>query len=429
MRKLNALLLLAFAALPIIGNAGEISFWDIQRKGANFFPNRHMAKRFNDASGAGIVLARLACNKWLNGRPQAELGNFLLGPMDNYNGIVQKDLKYLQEVLDDANKAGLKVVLTMLSLPGSRWAQHNIVEGKRTQQFDLWRDFKFHKQAASFWRDLAATLKNHPAIVGYNILNEPCPERATSARLRDWYTMDYQKWHEKVKGTPTDINLFYRTVIQAIREVDKNTPIILDSGFYANPYAFQILNPKEIDESRVLYSFHSYEPSHFTSNSTKGKYLYPGRIPTGELDAQDDSDADPPFAPVEHWDRKKFDSYFKVVNDWCYSNKIPGNRILVGEFGADRTADNVVEFFKDSIDFFNSQKWHWCFYSYREDDGFPKMDYELGTGPLPKGYWKNSEDYTCKEAGLYPSQNRLWKVLSDGLKKTPTNDSQGVEEN
>jgi len=40
----------------------------------------------------------------------------------------------------------------------------------------------------------------------------------------------------EIKGTPADLNLFYETVIKAIREVDKETQIVLDPGFYANPY-------------------------------------------------------------------------------------------------------------------------------------------------------------------------------------------------
>ena len=407
---------LALSFITINCHAGDIQFWDVQRKGANFFPNNPTADRFKDAAKAGIVIARLASNKWLNGRPEAELGDFLLGPKDQYSGIIEKDLQYLLKVLNDADQAGLKVVFTMLSLPGSRWLQHNNVNGKNTQQYDLWRDFKYHKQAAEFWRDLAAALKDHPAVAGYNILNEPCPERATSIKLRDWYTMDYEKWYQQVKGTPADLNLFYKTVIQAIREVDKNTPIVLDSGFYANPFAFQILDPTTIGDSNVLYSFHHYEPSHFATGNNNGKYSYPGDIPTGELDGPDDEDAQPPFAPVEHWNREKFDNYFKVVTDWASKNKLPSNRIYIAEFGAHREAKGVVEYFKDSIDFYNAKGWHWSFYSYREDDGFPKMDYELGTGQLPAAYWKCSEDYSCEKSGIYPDKNPLWDVIQNGLK-------------
>lgn len=415
MQKRVILWLLVLWCFSGTGMAGDIRFWDVQRKGANFFPNNPRPERFQDAAKAGIVIARLAVNKWLNGRPPAELGDFLLGPKDRYSGIVGKDLTYLVRVLDDADRAGLKVVLTMLSLPGSRWLQHNRVNGKCVQQFDLWKDFKYHRQSASFWRDLAAALKDHPAVAGYNILNEPCPERATAVRLRDWYTMDYGKWYQQVKGTPADLNLLYRTVVQAIREVDQKTPIILDSGFYANPYAFQILDPAIIGDANVLYAMHTYEPAHFASSGKTGKYSYPGDIPTGELDGPDDDDAQPPFAPIEHWDREKFPRYFKVVTDWMSRNKVPANRIYLSEFGVDREARGVVEYFKDSIEFFNSQGWHWSFYSYREDDGFPKMDYELGLGPLPEAYWKCSEEYSCEKSGLYPRVNTLWQTILNGL--------------
>lgn len=394
---------------------GSADYWNTQRKGANFFPNDPRPERFKDAVDAGILLGRLACNKWLNGRPEAQLGDFLLGPKETYAGIVEDDVKYLRHVLDDADKAGMKIVLTMLSLPGSRWLQHNRVNGKCAQQYDLWRDFKYHQQAASFWRDLAKALRNHPAIVGYNLINEPCPERANQRPFRDWYTMDYRKWYRTVQGTPADLNLFYKTVIEAIREVDPETPIVLDSGFYANPYAFQILDPRYLGDGNIVYSFHQYEPSSFLSGRQKEKYKYPGPVPTGELDAAGDEDAQPPYAPIEYWDRKKLSSYFRVITDWMTQYRVPNNRIYAGEFGGDRQAEGVEDYFRDLISFFNANGWHWSFYAYREDDGFPKMDYELGTGELPKTYWKCSQNYTCKSAGIY-QPNPLWAVIQNGLK-------------
>ena len=43
--------------------------------------------------------------------PEEQLGDFLIGPKDAYNGIVENDLQYLIHVLDDADKAGVKIVL------------------------------------------------------------------------------------------------------------------------------------------------------------------------------------------------------------------------------------------------------------------------------------------------------------------------------
>lgn len=395
--------------------AGDIGYWDTQRKGANFFPNDPRPDRFQDAVKAGIRLGRLAPNKWLNERPKEQLGDFLLGPKDGHTGIVEKDLQYLIQVLDSADRAGMKMVITMLSLPGSRWAQHNIVNGQRRQQQDLWKDFKYHHQAATFWRDLAKALRNHPAVVGYNILNEPCPERASQPALRDWYTGDYHKWYKTVQGTPADLNLFYKTVIKAIREVDKDTPIILDPGFYANPYALQIMDPTILDDDKLIYSIHHYEPARFLSGQNKDLYKYPGSFPTGELDISTDNDAQTPFAPTEYWDSSKMASYFKVVSEWMRKYDIPNDRIYVGEFGGDRQALGVTEYFRDLISFIKNNGWHWSFYAYREDDGFPKMDYELGTEKLPDAYWTCSANYTCAKAGLYHT-NTLWTVIENGLK-------------
>jgi endoglucanase len=408
-------LVLLLALLSQSALAGSIDYWDTQRKGANFFPNNPRPERFRDAVEAGILLGRLAANKWLNGRPKEQLGDFLLGPKDAYSGIVEKDLTYLIHVLDDANKAGMKIVFTMLSLPGSRWLQHNCVEGACRQQYDLWNNFKYHEQTASFWRDLARALRSHPAVVGYNIINEPCPERATTPAFRDWYTMSYQKWYQTVKGTPADLNLFYKTVIKAIREVDTETPIILDSGFYANPYALQILDPASLGDSKLIYSIHHYEPARFLASRKKGHDKYPGSFPTGELDIPGDEDAQAPFAPVEYWDRKKIGSYFQVVADWMKRYRIAKSRMYVAEFGGNRQAEGLIDYFRDFISFLNEKGWHWSFYAYREDDSFPQMDYELGTNEVPEIYWKCSKDYTCEDAGVY-RPNSLWTVIANGLR-------------
>ncbi len=58
--------------------AGSTDYWNTQRKGANFFPNDPRPERFADAAEAGILLGRLACNKWFNRRPEAQLGELHL---------------------------------------------------------------------------------------------------------------------------------------------------------------------------------------------------------------------------------------------------------------------------------------------------------------------------------------------------------------
>jgi endoglucanase len=107
---------------PIAGNP-KAAFWTVQRRGANFFNNADSLERFEAAKAISIDLVRLAPNKWLNGRPPRERGDFLLRLRDAYESLIESDVAALRRVLDDAERAGVKVVVTMLSLPGHRWSQ------------------------------------------------------------------------------------------------------------------------------------------------------------------------------------------------------------------------------------------------------------------------------------------------------------------
>ena len=368
-----AVLMLALDSLPGMAQS-KIAFWDSPRHGANLFNQVELKERLMAARRAGVEFVRLAPNKWLNGRPESRRGDFLLGRPEAFVTLDTNDLALLIRVLDDAQTANLKVVLTLLSLPGSRWSQHN----GGVQEFALWQDFGRQEKAIDCWRQLAAALKRHPAVVGYNLLNEPCPERATRPRLADWFTGDYEAWQAKVRGTPADLSRFYAKAVRAIREVDGETPIILDSGFYATPWAFKVLEP--VSDTNTLYSFHLYEPFAFTSYRNKGQFVYPGKIPTGESDEP----------PMEQWGRARMASFLKPVLDWQTRWKIPAKRILVGEVGVCRLNEGAARYLDDALTVFSERDWHWAFYSFREDN-WDLMDYELGTTKPTAAYWQTIE--------------------------------------
>src|SRR3546814_4041722 len=92
-----------------------------------------------------------------------------------------------------AHRAGLKTVVTPLSLPGLRWIQNN--DGRYDGR--LWRDKRYWREAAAFWRDLAAAPQDTPGIAAYNLINYPTPEKGAglpehsdAATQRAWYGTD-----------------------------------------------------------------------------------------------------------------------------------------------------------------------------------------------------------------------------------------------
>lgn len=377
--------LLAYSILKAQWSMGAIpfqqeSFWHIQRKGANIFNRTIPLEAIKAAKSYGIEFIRLAPDKF----PSLHR-DFLIGNADHYTGLIEEDLEFLKKVLDTCHQEGMPVILTMLSLPGSRWKQNN--EGK--DDLRIWENEGYQIQAACFWKDLAAALKNHPAIVGYNLLNEPHPERLFAPQAVHISTVH----QEKVQDMLYDM---YRRIIEHIRLIDKERPIILDSSAYGDAQAFRTLLPQT--DKNVLYAFHMYEPYAYTNyQMNKGKFAYPCCIQGNQ------------------WDRKALKAYMGAVIEFQKRYHIPNRKIVVGEFGGHRMAAGLEKYFEDLITIFNKQGWHFAFYAFREDtwDG---MDYELGNEKLPWSYWQaveRGEKPNLNRKSIYPAFSIIKKALND----------------
>ena len=371
------LLLLGCASTPVAQlapRAGKLPYWDQQRKGANCFNLDCDRAYFAAARAAGIHVVRLTWSKWKGaGR------DFLIGNADDFKGIPPADLRRLHEVLDWAAAEDVKIIVVPLSLPGARWQQQN------DERFDnrLWTDFKYHRQAAAFWKELASALRGHPAIVAYNLINEPAPARAMKVDLADRAARE--AFEKRVAGTAADVNKLYASLIPAVRAVDPDTPILLDGGDFAAPAHIEFLRP--VADQRTLYAVHCYEPWNYTTfRINGGKIPYPGpEVVQREL------------AQVDTWARR---------------NGVPANRVILSEFGCDRRVPGVEQYLSDVIKSANGFGWHWAFYAFREDE-WDGLDYELGPGKLPYSY---SQAIERGERPVPPrGDNAIWRVLAQEL--------------
>src|SRR5262245_23904001 len=137
-RTLTLVLLALFTALSARG-ADSIAFWDAPQRGSNCFNETPPdAEYFRALHAYGATWVRLAFSKWKSAHGR----DFLFGNLDDYTALLPEDLATLRAVLDRAHAAGLKVVVTPLSLPGARWIQMN------DNKFDdrLWSDRKYWSQ-------------------------------------------------------------------------------------------------------------------------------------------------------------------------------------------------------------------------------------------------------------------------------------------
>jgi endoglucanase len=372
------------AATPLLANP-KLAFWDQpQRKGANQFNKASRTDWYVAGRDLGLQFVRLVPDKW-----KAAERDFLIGNCDDFTAVNESDFAKVKAALDDAHAHGHKVVFGMLSLPGCRWRQLNDGE----DDYRLWQDERYQRQAAAFWRELASRLKDHPAVVAYNPLNEPHPERADG--IDGDAPEKLAAWIAQHRGKSGDLDAFNRRIVAAIRGVDRDTPVLVEGYGHGNVAGLAALTP--IDDAAILYSLHFYEPWNYTSKRANGgKYAYPDRMPQSWN------------GPSEPWTSDHLRKRLQPATDWAKRHAISPTRIVAAEFGCQRDVEGAPQYLADVISLLNGYRWHWAFYAYRED-AWDGMDYELGTGKLPWSYWQAVER---GEAPDVPRKdNPLWDVI------------------
>lgn len=372
-------------------SAEAIAFWDQPQRGANSFNGKAPDEAYFRALRTyGATWVRLAYDKWPStGR------DFLLRNADDYERLDAADLETLLNAIDRAHAAGLKVVVAPLSLPGARWRQLN---GNKLDD-RLWTNKVYWEQSAGFWRDLAIALRGHPAVVAYNLLNEPSPERLGG--LEEGAAPEIkQAWYARHRGSARDLQAFYALLIQAIRAVDEHTPIMVDSGFHAAASAYRYW-PVPFEDSSVLYAYHMYEPWVATSarNLKREKpYVYPGVVPFGDRE--------------EHWNAERVAEELRQPLDWAREHGVPRTRLVAAEFGCMRRWESCPRYLDDVLSVLEADGVHWAFYAFREDV-WEGMDYELGAEKVPWQYWDAVEAGQTYE--LQRGPNPVFEPISKRL--------------
>ena len=364
---------LALAAASPLSAADRMDFWEHPRHGANSFNEAIPDQAYFDALAAtGATWVRLTFSKW-----HGEGRDFLIGNADRYEGIPERDLEQLKLALDCADAAGLKVVVVPLSLPGARWIQQN---GEHADE-RLWSDFAYWDQAARFWTDLAAALKDHPAVAAYNLLNEPYPERPAGLAVKDTQST-ISAWEHEQRGTSRDLAAFYEKLVAAVRSVDPVTPIMVDAGMYAGAQRLTAWDAPLAD-SRVLYAVHMYVPWQATSRSNQ-EAGFIRRYPGFEA---------PYDGRRQVWDRAAVKAHLALAFDWAEAHGLPPNRIVVSEFGCVRRWGDCGTYLDDVISAADARGGHWAFYAFRPDE-WDGMDYELPATVTPEQYYWRREQGT-----------------------------------
>ncbi len=185
-------------------------------------------------------------------------------------------MDHIAALVDMAWRADLFVVLAVRSGPGR--SEFSILRaglgdwfGPQYLHEEVWEDPAARRAWAAMWRWLALRFRQHPAVVGYNLMVEPNADAVAGVEEPEAFYAQY-------RDTGYDWNAWYPDLVAAIRQVDPDTPILVSPLGYASPQWLAYLTP--VEAPRVAYGVHLYEPHAYTHQPPHptNSLVYPGRM-------------------------------------------------------------------------------------------------------------------------------------------------------
>jgi len=141
--------------------------------------------------------------------------------------------RLLDRVVKWSKQEGLYVILDMHAAPGGQTGDN--IDDSFGYPF-LFESSESQELTVRIWQKIAARYGNEPAVLGYDLLNEPIAHFFDTAQLNP------------------KLEPLYRKLVTAIREVDKNHIIFLGGAQWDTN--FKVFGPP-FDE-KLAYTFHKY---------------------------------------------------------------------------------------------------------------------------------------------------------------------------
>lgn len=237
--------------------------------------------------------------------------------LEEWDGWLAGKLDNLEQAMDWGREFGIRFVIDLHCPPGGRNTPDNM---------RMFNEKKYGDHFIEVWKRISTRFKGHSQLYAYNLINEPVQSLPALP--------DYDYWN------------LQRRAAEAIREIDPDTPIMVESNRSDRPETFAYLSPLRMHN--IIYKVHMYMPLSYTHQRLSGSgtaAAYPGIIE----DAQ--------------WNRARIRRELEPVIDF---QKRHDCKIYVGEFSAIAWAPGAEKYLEDCIETFEELGWDWTYHSFRE---------------------------------------------------------------
>ena len=266
------------------GKEKTLKIWDYYR--SNFWGDQDLENcKYMNMNVVRLPFSYMSLDPEFNNVSKKEGQEFNFDILDNF--------------VEGCARNGLYVILDMHGAYGSHNGQDHSGEIiSNAEDVDFFSNEEKQNKTVHLWEEIAKHYKDVPSIAAYDLLNEP-GEKAASTTERHW--------------------LFYDKLYEAIRKIDQNRPLIMESCWDGG----DLPNPATYQWNDVIYSFHNYSNQ---SDETANLNSYQNKI-TG-------------------------------VYAQPYHGHVP---LYMGEFNC----YGNIESWKSTLSLLNEEKWHWTSWTYK----------------------------------------------------------------
>jgi|GEM_PF-1693714 len=236
--------------------------------------------------------------------------------LDGFGPWLNQKLALLDNALSLCEPLGIKLLIDMHWTPGGH-------DNTPEKVLEVFKTQAANDTLVAAWQRIATKYKGNPGIFGYDLINEPVQPTPPIAGL---------------DARTTEI-----TIGNAIRAIDRTTPIFISFAQGDDPYAYK--NPTPVPLTNVFYEVHMYIPHSFTAQSPDTVVTYPGNIEN------------------QQYNQSTLAGLLGMVRAFQTQYN---TRIFVGEFSAARYAPGAASYLQDCIGIFEGYGWSWCYHAYRE---------------------------------------------------------------
>ena len=239
-------------------------------------------------------------------------------------------LTHLEKLMPLLKKYGIKVIVDMHYVVGGRYGKDAEAAKADSSHFRAMHEAGYRDAFIRIWRETARRFKGNTQIYAYDLCNEPIQHGAVPCSF----------W-----------NLQYEAA-KAIRSVDPEVPVMVESNHMASPVFFE-MTPMPLDN--IIYSIHMYVPGEYTHQGVNDT-SYSKQFYAKHFDYRNAG-----------WNRARLAKSMEAVRK--FQQKY-GARIQVGEFSVAIWAPGAASYLDELVSIFEEYKWDWTYHAFREWDGW-----------------------------------------------------------